>query len=127
MRILNRVAGELGVNPVDVTVEPDPKGGHVARFDVVHDAAPWGESVYTVMLLAQRLGVGWTVYGALDCDPSGWLATRRGSHVRVSGVDYAEWTLLRDGGAPGRSARPTDSGGVEPSQRSVAVPRPRSK
>lgn len=94
--VLRRVTDALRVDAVDTTVEPYPKGGHVARFGVTHGAGPWAERVVAVIALGERLGSGWRLSGSVWEDPSGWLA-RGDGRIRVPGVAAAEWTLLREG------------------------------
>ncbi len=93
-KIFNRCIMAIGRLPMDATVKPYSKGGYLAVFELYHsDKMGWGDLVVEVLSMGQKLGVGWTLLGDANSDPSAVLATNTGSRSSVSGLSWAEWQL----------------------------------
>ncbi|WP_293743924.1 hypothetical protein [uncultured Acinetobacter sp.] len=83
--------------PISLKIEKYNKGGYMATLELAHDENySWSELVLEIIALGQRLGSGWSIYGNINDDPSAVLSKSMGNHIRVSGVDWADWLLLKD-------------------------------
>lgn len=83
--------------PISLKIEKYNKGGYMATLEFGHEEkAIWSALVIEVIALGQHLGSGWSMYGNINDDPSAVLSKSMGNHIRVSGVDWADWLLLKD-------------------------------
>jgi hypothetical protein len=63
LRVVNRVAAQLGHPIQELAVEPYHSGGFVAVFVTLHSGPKWSDFVFEVIELAQRIGYSWTLTG----------------------------------------------------------------
>jgi len=83
--------------PISLKIEKYNKGGCMATLELAHsENYSWSELVLEIIALGQSLGSGWSIYGNVYDDPSAVLSRSVGHHIRVSGVEWAEWLLLKD-------------------------------
>lgn len=87
-RVLAWVEDALAREVLDVTVEPYHKGGHVVRFRLDHDFSDWPSFVLEVIALGQCVGYGWSLYGDIRTQSSGWS-----NESSISGVKAMQWMI----------------------------------
>jgi len=84
-------------SPTSLKIEKYNKGGYRAILELAHDENySWSELVLEIIALGQCLGTGWSMSGNIYDDPSAVLSKSVGHHIRVSGVEWAEWLLIKD-------------------------------
>ncbi|WP_336936305.1 hypothetical protein [Acinetobacter beijerinckii] len=83
--------------PTSFKIEKYNKGGCMATLEFVYEEnVVWSALVIEIIGLSQCIGTGWSMYGNIYDDPSAVLSKNIGNHIRVSGIEWAEWLLLKD-------------------------------
>lgn len=83
--------------PIESKLEAYAKGGYMAKLEFFHnDDLSWQEQVFEILLFAQKLGVGWSLLGSVQEDPSGVLSKDAGARISMVGLSWAEWQLFNE-------------------------------
>lgn len=93
--IINRCIKIFGRQPVDSSLELYFKGGFMGTLVFFHnESISWPEVVMEVMVLGQKLGTGWCLFGNIAHESNAVLSKQdSSSHISVSGVQWAEWQV----------------------------------
>lgn len=96
-KIVQKCIDVFGQSPIRLVIGKYNKGGYMATLELAHDENySWSELVLEIIALGQCLGTGWSLSGNIYDDPSAVLSRSVGHHIRVSGVEWAEWLLIKD-------------------------------
>ncbi|NVJ67660.1 MAG: hypothetical protein HWE16_14335 [Gammaproteobacteria bacterium] len=97
MKVLNNCIKAISRAPSDFSLEKYPKGGFMARFKLYHsDDNSWPINIEEILILAQRLGIGWRIFGSVEEDVSLTLSDEASGRFKLSGINFAEIILIKD-------------------------------
>lgn len=64
-RVTERIAEKLGLELVDFSIEPYPKGGFVAAWTCLHDVPDRNAAIVAVIGHGQKVANGWSLSGSV--------------------------------------------------------------
>jgi|GEM_PF-2852546 len=69
----------------------------MATMEFFHnDQFSWSEVVLEVIEFGQRLGSGWSILGNISEESNAVLCKGIGNHIKISGLQWAEWQVLNE-------------------------------
>lgn len=89
-KLIPQIEAALGTDCLEVSVKPNPEGGHIVTFATRHVHSIWSEVVVEVSTCAQRLGYGWSLYGEISKGLDLHTAT-----TRLSGAEFVHCVCMR--------------------------------
>ena len=96
-KIVNQCIESLNYFPITQNLEKYEKGGYMATVIFFHkDGSSWSDFVVEIIALGQRLGSGWSIYGNIYEESNAVLSKNVGNHIRIKGLDWAEWLVCKD-------------------------------
>lgn len=97
VKLVRRCIKAFDHPPVECSVERYSKGGFMAILEFFHnDQYSWPEIVVEVIEFGQRLGSGWSMLGNIDDECNAILSKKAGNHIRISGLQWAEWHVINE-------------------------------
>lgn len=92
-RVTKRIAEKLGLELVDVSIEPYQKGGFVAAWTCLHDVPDHNATIVAVIRHGEKLARGWSLSGSV-CDELEGLVSKAGHHhITIPGVTMLTWRV----------------------------------
>lgn len=96
-KILNNRIKAINRLPMESTIEKYFKGGYMATLEFNHyEELSWPEVLVEVIEFGQKIGGSWALTGKIGMDPSAILSKNAGSHISISGLEWAEWQVSNE-------------------------------
>ena len=92
-RVTKRIAEKLGLELVNFSIEPYPKGGFVAAWTCLHDVPDRNAAIVTVIGHGQKLAKGWSLGGSVYDELEGLVSKAGHHHISIAGVTMLTWRV----------------------------------
>jgi len=92
-RVTSRIAEKLGLELVNFSIEPYPKGGFVAVWTCFHDVADSNAAIVATIGCGQKLANGWGLSGSVHDELEGSVSKAGHNHISIAGVTMLTWRV----------------------------------
>jgi hypothetical protein len=90
-RVCARISEKLELELLDLSIEPYPKGGHVASWTSPHDVIDVRAFIIEVIGRGQQIASRWTLLGSVHDELEASASLSGHSHISIAGITMLSW------------------------------------